>query len=238
MSSRRFTDSGEAIRSWCIVRSMRFTNEAARWRCSGAPGDRAPPLVRYLNTVFTAAFNRDGIDRAHVELAPEREETHGAPAVVRWTLPNATEQADALAGAIAELIESHHAVNDPETARDACCELRGCRGARRNQRPCGDNRGRVARTPRTHENDALRPSRGSRGVPREGLSASPRRSLGYPRHGRDPGAQRIRGAGAVARRSAAVARGRRGRPALGRRRRPDRLAHSAITQAIGYALSC
>ena len=74
-----------------------------------------PPLVRYLNTVFTAAFNHDGIDRAHVELAPEREETHGAPAVVRWTLPKATEQADALAGAIAELIESHHAVNDPET---------------------------------------------------------------------------------------------------------------------------
>ena len=76
-----------------------------------------PPLVRYLNTVFTATFNRDGIDRALVELAPEREETHGAPAVVRWTLPKAkaAEQTDALAGAIADLIESHHTVNDPET---------------------------------------------------------------------------------------------------------------------------
>ena len=76
-----------------------------------------PPLVRYLNTVFTAAFNRDGIDRALVELAPEREEMHGAPAVVRWTLPKAkaAEQADALASAIAGLIESHQTVNDPET---------------------------------------------------------------------------------------------------------------------------
>ena len=76
-----------------------------------------PPLVRYLNTVFTAAFHRDGIDRALVELTPEREETHGAPAVVRWTLPRAraAEQADALAGAIADLVESQHTVNDRES---------------------------------------------------------------------------------------------------------------------------
>ena len=40
------------------------------------------------------------MDRALVEFAPEREETHDAPAVVRWTLPKAkaAEQADALAG--------------------------------------------------------------------------------------------------------------------------------------------
>ena len=76
-----------------------------------------PPLVRYLNTVFAAAFERDNIDRALVELAPQREETHGAPAVVRWTLPKAkaAEQADALAGAIADLVESQLTVNDPET---------------------------------------------------------------------------------------------------------------------------
>ena len=48
-----------------------------------------PPLVRYLNTVFAAAFERDGKDRALVELAPQREETHDAPAVMRWTLPRA-----------------------------------------------------------------------------------------------------------------------------------------------------
>ena len=76
-----------------------------------------PPLVRYLNTVFAAAFERDNIDRALVELAPQREETHGAPAVMRWTLPRgrATEQADAFAGAIADLVESQLTVNDPET---------------------------------------------------------------------------------------------------------------------------
>ena len=67
-----------------------------------------PPLVRYLNTVFATAFERDGIDRALVELAPERKETHGAPAVMRWILPKAkaTEQAEALAGAIADLVDS------------------------------------------------------------------------------------------------------------------------------------
>ena len=76
-----------------------------------------PPLVRYLNTVFAAAFERDNIDRALVELAPQREETHGAPAVMRWTLPRGrgTEQADALAGAIADLVESQLTVSDPET---------------------------------------------------------------------------------------------------------------------------
>ena len=79
-----------------------------------------PPLVWYLNTVFATAFERDGIDRALVELAPEREETHGAPAVMRWTLPKAkaTEQAEALAGAIADLVDSQHdsqhTVNDPK----------------------------------------------------------------------------------------------------------------------------
>ena len=197
-----------------------------------------PPLVRYLNTVFTAAFNRDGIDRALVELAPEREEMHGAPAVVRWTLPKAkaAEQADALASAIAGLIESHQTVNDPETRETRAVSF-----------------GDVAVLAATNDHvEAIAGALRERRVPmkmtlsgllevpevclRKGLPASPRRSLGHPRHGRDPGARRLRGAGALACRSAAVARGWRGRPALGRRRRPDRLADRAVARAHGHAL--
>ena len=76
-----------------------------------------PPLVHYLNAVFAAAFERDGADRALVELAPERAGNHDAPAVMCWTLPkaNAAEQADTLAAAIADLVVSEHIVSDPET---------------------------------------------------------------------------------------------------------------------------
>ena len=78
-----------------------------------------PPLVRYLNTVFAAAFSRDDMQRQEVELTSQRKETHGAPAVVRWTLPkaNAAGQADALASAVADFIESGHAVSDRETCK-------------------------------------------------------------------------------------------------------------------------
>ncbi len=77
-----------------------------------------PSVVRYLNAVFGDAFERDGMDRAMIELSPERPETHDAPAVVRWTLPtkaNLAEQADALALAISDFKSSGHRVSDPET---------------------------------------------------------------------------------------------------------------------------
>ena len=77
-----------------------------------------PALLRYLNAVFVDAFARDAMERARVELAPERPEVHGAPAVIRWTLPRRRkkqEQADALAIAISDLVLSGHTVNDPES---------------------------------------------------------------------------------------------------------------------------
>ena len=77
-----------------------------------------PALLRYLNAVFVDAFARDALERARVELAPERPEVHGAPAVIRWTLPRTRkkqEQADALAIAISDLVLSGHTVNDPES---------------------------------------------------------------------------------------------------------------------------
>ena len=77
-----------------------------------------PALLRYLNAVFVDAFARDGIERARVELTPERQETHGAPAVIRWTLPRTRtkqEQANALALAVSSLVQSGHTVSDPES---------------------------------------------------------------------------------------------------------------------------
>ena len=76
-----------------------------------------PPVVHYLNAVFSAAFERDDTNHALVELEPEREENHNSPAVICWTLPNANaaEQADTLAAAIADLVVSGHTVSDPDT---------------------------------------------------------------------------------------------------------------------------
>ena len=77
-----------------------------------------PSIVRYLNAVFGEAFERDGMERALVDLSPERPETHDSPAVVRWTLPRTrkvAEQADALALAILEFKRSGQRVSDPET---------------------------------------------------------------------------------------------------------------------------
>ena len=78
-----------------------------------------PALLRYLNTVFGDAFKGDGFNRANVELAPERDETHEAPAVVTWTVPGprAGDPADALALGIADLVRSGHEVTDPDTGR-------------------------------------------------------------------------------------------------------------------------
>ena len=79
-----------------------------------------PPVVQYLNAVFGEAFERDGMDRALVDLSPVRQETHDAPAVVCWTLPKTRkteEQADALALAISEFQRSGTLVNDPETGK-------------------------------------------------------------------------------------------------------------------------
>ena len=78
-----------------------------------------PALLRYLNTLFGDAFERDGIDRARVELAPERAETHGTPAVVNWTVPapRAGDPADVLALGIADFVRSGHEVTDPDTGR-------------------------------------------------------------------------------------------------------------------------
>ena len=58
------------------------------------------------------------MERALVELSPERPETHDSPALVRWTLPKTSklaEQADALALAISEFVKSRKWVSDPET---------------------------------------------------------------------------------------------------------------------------
>ena len=77
-----------------------------------------PSLVRYLNAVFSEAFQRDGMEREMVELSPARSEAHESPAVVRWTLPRArgfAPQADALALAISEFVRSGHRVSDPDT---------------------------------------------------------------------------------------------------------------------------
>ena len=76
-----------------------------------------PSLVRYLNAVFSEAFQRDGMERDRVELSPQRKEIHDSPAVVRWTLPKGRlgAQADALAFAISEFVNSGHLLSDPET---------------------------------------------------------------------------------------------------------------------------
>ena len=78
-----------------------------------------PALLRYLNTVFVDAFERDGMERARVELAPKRGETEGAPAVVQWTVPTprAGDAADLLALAISDYVRSGHPVTDPETRK-------------------------------------------------------------------------------------------------------------------------
>ena len=58
------------------------------------------------------------MERARVELAHQRPELGGAPAVIRWTLPRTRtrqEQADALALAISGLVQSEHAMSDPES---------------------------------------------------------------------------------------------------------------------------
>lgn len=77
-----------------------------------------PSLVRYLNAVFCSAFERDGMERALVELSAVRRETYDAPAVVRWTLPRTSrmaEQAEALALAISKFQSSEQLICDPET---------------------------------------------------------------------------------------------------------------------------
>ena len=76
-----------------------------------------PPLVRYVNEVFAAAFAKDGMERADVVLKPQREEQTLTPAVARWMLPGARRKraADcaALASGIAELVQSGCRVIDP-----------------------------------------------------------------------------------------------------------------------------
>ena len=76
-----------------------------------------PSLLRYLNAVFSEAFQCDGMERERVELSPQRTEIHDSPAVVRWTLPKGKleAQADALALAIADFVSSGHRLSDPET---------------------------------------------------------------------------------------------------------------------------
>ncbi len=77
-----------------------------------------PSVVRYLNAVFREAFERDGMERALVELSPQRPEGHDSPAVERWTFPaksNIAKQVDALALAISEFEQSGQQVSDPET---------------------------------------------------------------------------------------------------------------------------
>ena len=76
-----------------------------------------PSLVRYLNAVFSEAFQRDGMERDRVELSPQRKEIHDSPAVARWTLPKGKldAQADALALAISEFVNCGHLLSDPET---------------------------------------------------------------------------------------------------------------------------
>ena len=94
-----------------VARGSRLDVLNSSWRSR-------PSVVRYLNAVFCEAFERDGMERALVELSPERPEVHDSPAVVRWTLPRTrklAEQADALALAISEFQRSGQRVSDPET---------------------------------------------------------------------------------------------------------------------------
>ena len=76
-----------------------------------------PSLLRYLNAVFSEAFQCDGMERERVELSPQRSEINDSPAVVRWNLPRGkiAEQADALALAISDFVNSGHLLSDPET---------------------------------------------------------------------------------------------------------------------------
>ena len=101
----------------------RALNEMAARGCAvdvlGSSWRSRPALLRYLNTVFVNAFERDGMERARVELAPERGEPDRTPAVVQWTVPTprAGGAADLLALAISDYVRSGHLVTDPETRK-------------------------------------------------------------------------------------------------------------------------
>ena len=84
-----------------------------------------PPLVRYLNAVFTAAFARDSMDPTLVTLAPQRTEAVNTPVAACWTLPNGKPdtQASALAAAVAGLIASSHPISDPGTQETRIAEF-------------------------------------------------------------------------------------------------------------------
>ncbi|MDA1077046.1 MAG: UvrD-helicase domain-containing protein, partial [Proteobacteria bacterium] len=73
-----------------------------------------PPLVSYVNEVFSAIF-AGAIERAQVELKAVRTDQTGEPAVLHWQLEGKvrTEQVGALCAGIAHLKESGFKVTDP-----------------------------------------------------------------------------------------------------------------------------
>ncbi len=75
-----------------------------------------PPLVQYINAVFSEAFAGE-IKAAELRLDPERAELVGDPAVLHWTLPGRSnaERAGTLARGVAELVRSGYRVVDPNT---------------------------------------------------------------------------------------------------------------------------
>jgi ATP-dependent exoDNAse (exonuclease V) beta subunit len=75
-----------------------------------------PALVDYVNAVFGEAF-AGTLDPAEVALEAKRGERTGEPAVLRWTLPGRSgrAQAQGLAHAARELVESGYEVVDRET---------------------------------------------------------------------------------------------------------------------------
>ena len=148
-----------------------------------------PSIVRYLNAIFGEAFERDGMERALVDLSPERPETHDSPAVMRWTFPKTrkvAEQADALALAISEFKRSRQRVSDPETGKTRAVTFGDIAVLTSDQRPRAGHREGVARTTRAHEDDPGRASRDARGVPCKSVPAPPERPRRHHRHGRNP----------------------------------------------------
>jgi len=75
-----------------------------------------PPLVQYINEVFSAAFEVDGIQREQVALNAERKELTEEPALFSWLLDgNAAQQTEGLAEGVSKLVMSGHEIVDPET---------------------------------------------------------------------------------------------------------------------------
>ena len=75
-----------------------------------------PHLVHYVNAVFAAAFEQDGMSADDITLTPERSEQVSSPALLTWQVPgNTSKQFPVLAEGIAELVTGGHTIVDPDT---------------------------------------------------------------------------------------------------------------------------